>query len=88
MFESLSEVAEAFEKVLRMTCRCSSGLINGLQEDNINGWMDGWIWMDGWMDGWINGIWSMHRMEYDSALKRKDVVHLPRCGWTLRTGHQ
>lgn len=48
MFESLSEVAEAFEKVLRMTCRCSSGLINGLQEDNINGWMDGYGWMDKW----------------------------------------
>lgn len=27
-----------------------------------------------WMDEWMNNMWWIHTMEYDSALKRKEIL--------------
>ena len=43
----------------------------------MNEWVDGWMddgWMDGWMAGWINSMKSMHTVDYDTAMKRSEVL--------------
>ena len=31
---------------------------------------------------WIKKIWYIYTIEYYSAIKRNEIVHLQRCGWT------
>ena len=52
------------------------GWMDGWTDGWVDGWMDGWMggWMDGWMDGWINSMGSIHRVEYDSAMKRSEAL--------------
>ena len=50
----------------------------------VDGWMDGWMhmqmdgwmdaWVDGWKGGWINTMGSIHTVDSDSAVKRREAL--------------
>ena len=45
--------------------------MNGLMDEWVGGWMDGWMggeWMDGWVGGWFSSIECCHKHIHMNSL--------------------